>query len=199
VAKKLNDTTVYGISLYAYSLSPFASINAVSSANPDSTFKLTANQGYKTSFYYETPDNKFTTAKPAAGTFTFSAIFENGGAHEFQNTLTDKVLPIPTFEKCKYDSVSHQLDVKWPLISGASSYSISIFSGSKIIFGSPELKSDGGTFSIKTSGIGWAVDSKPESGKTYTVRLFAYLYEPGGDVYTIQASSVAEKSVEWGD
>lgn len=199
VAKKSGANTVYGISLYAYSLSPFASVIAVSEADPGKTYTLKANQEYETSFYYETPENEFTTTKPLASTFKFSAIFENGVVQEFENNLSDKVLPIPTFEKCEYNAVDHQLDVKWTLISNASSYSISIFSNSKIIFGRPELKNDGGTLTIKTSDIGWAEDSKPESGKTYTVRLFAYLYEPGGGAFNIQSSSFAEQTVVWGN
>ena len=199
VAKQSGANTVYGISMYAYSLSPFASVSTVSSADPGKTFILKANQGYKTSFYYETPDNQFTTTKPAVATFTFSAIFENRVTQEFQNTLTDKVLPIPTFIKCEYNIVDRRLDVKWTLINGASSYSLSIFDGSTLVFGSAELKKSDGTYSINATGGGWAVGFKPENGKTYTVHLFAYLYEPGGGVYNIQATSIAEKTVVWGN
>lgn len=199
VAKQSEANTVYGIAMYAYSLSPFASVSAVSSADPGETYTLKANQGYQTSFYYETPDIQFTTTKPAVATFTFSAIFENKVTQEFQNILTDKVLPIPIFTKCEYNSVDHRLDVTWTLISDASSYSLSIFDDSTFVFGSAELKKGESAYPVSATSNRWAVGFKPENGKTYTVRLFAYLYEPGGGVHNIQATSIAEKTVVWGN
>lgn len=199
VAKQSGPNIVYGISIYAYTLSSFASVNVVSSADPGKTYTLKSNQGFKTSFYYEMPESEYTITKPVASTYSFSATFENGVAQTFQNILSDKVLPIPTIEKCEYNVTDHLLEVKWTLMNDASSYAINILDGSKIVFGSTELKNTVGNYSISTSGGGWAIGFTPENGKTYAVRLFAYLYEPGGGAYNIQSTSITEKTVVWGN
>lgn len=200
VAKQSGGNTVYGLSIYAYTYSSFASITAVGSADPGKTYTLKSNQGFKTSFSYETPDSEYTTTKPAAATYNFAATFENGVNQTFQNVLTDKVLPVPTFEKCEYNDVEHQLEMNWPLISGATSYAVNILNGSKIVFASVELRNiTKGAFAKTTSGGGWDVGFTPKAGETYTVRLFAYMYEPGGGAYTIQSVSMADKSVVWGN
>lgn len=199
VAKQSGPNIVYGFSIYAYTLSSFASVNVVSSADPGKTYTLKSNQGFKTNFYYEMPESEYTTTKPAASTYNFSATFENGVAQTFQNILTDKVLPIPTIEKCEYNVTDHLLEVKWTLMNDASSYSLNILDGSTFVFGSTELKNTVGTYSISATGGGWATGFTPVNGKTYTVRLFAYLYEPGGGAYNIQSTSIAEKTVVWGN
>lgn len=199
VAKQSGSDTVYGLSFYAYSLSPFSSVSAVNTSDPGKKYTLKSIQNYKSSFYFETPESEFTITKPAADTCTFSAIFENGVKQSFQNILTDKVLPIPIIEKCEYNTTEHHLDVTWTLIDEASSYAINIFDGSRLVFRSPELPKTFKFFNISATGGGWDVGFTPESGKTYKVRLFAYLYEPGGGVYNIQATSIAESNVVWGN
>ena len=64
IAKKSGNTTVYGYSLYAYTFSSFQSVSATNSVETNKTYTLIENQGYKTNFYYETPDNEFFTTKP---------------------------------------------------------------------------------------------------------------------------------------
>ena len=200
IISKLSGTnTVYGISLYAYSYSEFKSVSAVNNVLADHTYTLKANQGYKTNFYFETPDAEFTTTKPAASTFTFSAIFENGVTQDFKDILSDKVLPIPTVEMCEYNDTDHQLEVKWALLTNAGSYNINILDGSKVVFGSVEILNTEKTASIKATGGGWINNFTPESGKPYTVRLFANLFEPEGGGYDLQAISYAERTVTWGN
>lgn len=199
IAKQSGTNTVYGISLYAYTFSSFLSVKAVNSAETGKTYSLKPNQGYKTNFYYETPDAEFTTTKPVASTFNFSAVFENGVAQEFQDVLSDKVLPVPVLEKCAYNATTHFLEVEWTLLSDADSYAINILDGSTLVFGSTELAKTIKSYSISASGGGWANGFSPVSGKTYIVKILAFLYEPEGGSYNMQASSVAEKTVDWGN
>ena len=199
VAKKIGENTVYGISLYAYTFSSFQSVTAVSSANPGKTYTLKANQGFKTNFYYDTPDAEFTTTIPAAATYNFSAIFENGVSSNFQNVLSDKVLPLPTIDSCKYNSKTHLLEVNWTKLTDADSYAIYVMDGSTPVFGSSQLAKAINTYSISAAGGGWANGFTPQSGKTYTVRLLAFLYEAEINFYNVQASSLAEKTVVWGN
>jgi len=200
VVSKLSGTsTVYGVSLYAYTYSEFSSVKAVSSLAADHTFNLKSNQGYKTSFYYETPDTEFSTTKPAASTFTFSAVFENGVTQDFQDVLSDKALLPAVIDTLGYDSVLHLLTINWSSVANADSYSVNILDGTRVVFGSPELVKTAKTYSLIASGSGWASGFTPVSGKTYTVRLHAFLYEPGGHGYDVQAISIVEKSVVWGN
>ncbi len=199
VAKQLGANTVYGISMYAYTLSSFESVSVVSTAETGKTYSLKANQGYKTNFYFETPETQFTTTKPAAATFDFSASFTNGVKQNFQDVLTDKVLPIPTMDKCEYDVAKHQLEMNWTLLADAGSYSINIIDGDELVFRSTELPGNIKTSVISAAGSGWAVGFTPVAGKTYTVKLFAYMFETGGDAYNIQAVSFVEKEVVWGN
>jgi len=199
VAKQSGTNTVYGLSLYAYTLSSFSSVTAVSSADPTKKYTLKSNQGYKTSFSYETPESEYTTTKPVPTTYNFSAVFENGVAQTFQNILSDKVLPIPNVVKCEYSTTNHQLEVGWTALTDANSYSISIFEGTTLTFGSTEINKTTLSFSVSSTGGGWTVGFTPVSGKTYNVRVYAYLNEPGGGAYNVQSISIAEKTVVWGN
>jgi len=199
VTKKSGANTVYGLSFYAYTFSSFQSVKAVSTAEPGKTYTLKVNQGYKTNFYYESPDAEFTTTKPAATTFNFSAIFENGATHEFQDVLSDKTLALPVIEKCEYNATKHVLEVSWAALTDADSYAINILDGSATVFGSVELANTIKTYSISANGGGWASGFTPVSGKTYTVKILAFQYEPQGSSYNVQATSVSETTVVWGD
>jgi hypothetical protein len=197
VLKKSGATTVYGLSLYAYTFSTFTSVSAVSSANPEKTYTLKSNLS---NFSYETPENEFSSVKPAAGTFTFSATFENGKQQDFQNTLLDAVLPVPTFDKCEYNEQFHQLEINWPLLTGATGYAINILENNQVVFASNELRNaSSGAYAISATGGGWKAGFTPVAGKNYTVRLFAFMYEPNGGSYNIQCVAMADKSAVWGN
>jgi len=198
VAKKSGTNTVYAVSLYAYSFSPFQSVKVTSSADATKTYNLKANQGYKTNFAYEAPDAEFTTTKPVASTFNFSAVFENGVTDVFQDDLTDKVLAVPTIEKSVYDATTTELTTTWLSVTDADSYAINILDGSTLVFGSLELANTIKTFTLSSTSSGWITGITPVIGKTYTLRLSAYLYEPKGNTYNMQAVSMAEKQITWG-
>lgn len=197
VAKKSGSDTVYGVSLFAYTFSSFSSVSAVSSDNPPKSYTLKSMNG---AFGYETPENAYSTTKPAAGTYTFTATFENGVQQVFENTLLDAVLPIPTFENCAYNKATQQLEIKWQLLNGATGYTINILDGSKVVFASQPLRDvTKPSFAIRSAPGGWAQNYVPEDGKTYTVRLYAYMYEPNGGSYNVQCVSMADNNVVWGN
>ncbi len=200
IAKKSGTNTVYGVTLYAYSFSPFQSVKATSAVDATKTYTLKVNQGYKTNFYYETPDAEFTTTKPAATTYNFAAVFENGVTDEFEDNLTDKVLALPTIEKAEYNLTSADLGVTWKSVPDADSYAINIFDGTSLVYSSPELVNTLKYFAVGSSS-GWVTGVTPVSGKSYTVRVLAFLYEPNGDSYNIQAVSMADsdKPIAWGN
>lgn len=198
IVKKPGTETVYGYSLYAYSFSPFKSVTATNAVIPDKTFTLKVNQEYKTNFYYEPADADFKSTKPVVSTFIFSAVFENGATDEFQDEVTDKILAVPSIDKTEYNATSKELGVTWTSITGADSYGINILDGAKVVYGSPELLNTVKYYAVSSTS-GWAT-GYPVAGKTYTVRLNAYLYEPSGNSYNIQAVSIAEKTIpKWGE
>ena len=200
VAKQSGTTTRYGIGIYAYTFSSFSSVTAVASADPGKTYTLQSNKGFKTSFSYETPENDFTATKPAASTYDFSAKFENGVQQEFDDVLTDKALLPAIIDTAEYNTTKRWLRVSWSLVPDAHSYAINIFDGPTLIFGSQELDNTAKAYSISTNGNGWTSELRPVSGKTYTVKLFAFLYESVPKAsYNVQAISIAEKTVVWGN
>ena len=202
ISKKIGTSpaTVYGYSLYAYTFSSFQSVNAelINNIIAEQVYTLKSNQGYKTSFYYETPDAEFTPTRPTASTFKFSATFENGATDEFEDEVADKVLAVPVIEKTEYNSTDQELGVFWEKVVDANSYAINIFDGSKLVYSSPELVNTVKYFPVGFSS-GWVTGTSPVTDKEYTVRLLAFLYETNGDSYNIQAVSIAEKKITWGN
>jgi hypothetical protein len=187
---------MYGISLYAVTYSSFKSVTVSDGANK--TYTLKANQGYKSNFYYETPDAEFGPEPPLAVTYHFSAVFETGATSTFQDVLSSKVLPVTSIDALAYDVVKNELKVSWTKISDADSYAINILDGQTVVFGSTELSKSLSSYTIGATGGGWAASSPPVNGKAYTVRLFAFLYESGANAYNVQASSLTEAPVTWG-
>ena len=198
VAKKIGSNTEYGIALYAYTLSSFKSVTAVSELHPEKIYTLKSNQGFTTNFFYQTPDNEFTTTVPEASTYTFTFTFANGVSNSFQNLLSNKGLAPPNIEKCEYVASLSSIEVTWTLLIDADSYAINIWDGPTLVFASSELIKTKNYYSILGSGNGWANGFTPQNGKTYTVRLLAFLYEPNGGSYNMQATSMTETPVVWG-
>lgn len=198
VTKKVGANTVYGLSFYAYTFSSFKTVNVNNVAAPEKTYALKSNQNYKTNFYFETPDAEFTTTKPVAATYNFSAVFENGSANEFQDVLTDKALAVPVIEKCEFNTTKGMLEINWVALSDADSYAINILDGSTVVFGSVELANTVKAYSISANGGGWLNGFTPVAGKTYKVKLLAFLYEPLGSSYNVQATSFSESTAVWG-
>jgi hypothetical protein len=199
VAKKTTTGTVYSLSFYAYTFGSFKTVTVLNNAAPEKTYTLKSNQNYKTNFYYETPEAEFTATKPAAATFTFSAVFENGTTQQFDDVLTDKALAVPVIEKCEFNTTRGMLDVSWATVPEADSYAINILDGSTVVFASVELANTIKNYSISANGGGWLNGFTPVKGKTYKVRVLAFLYEETANAYNVQATSLAEIDGTWGN
>jgi hypothetical protein len=199
VCKKSGTNDVYGISMYTYTNSSFKSVTAISTAEPDKTYTLKANQGYKSNFYYDSPDSLFTTQKPVASTINFSAIFENGSTAEFQDELSNKVLAPAVIDTCQYSSTKKALRLIWKPVAGAGSYAIIISDGTTQVFSSPELSTTYNAVWISSNSGGWANGYSPIAGKTYKVKIFAYLYEAEMTAYNLQCVSIGESDTVWGE
>lgn len=199
MSKRSGTNILYGLSINAYTLSAFSSVTAVGSADPGKLYTLKANQGYKTSFLYETPANEMTVSKPAASTFNFSATFENGVSQQFEDVLSGEALLPSTVDTLQYNAVKKQLKITWSAVTGASIYIVDIMDGATMVFATSELGNTVKAINVNVQLPSAASGFKPVSGKTYTVRVWAYLYESQADFYNLQAVSVVERSIVWPD
>jgi len=196
VSKKIDGNVVYGVSLYAYTYSEFKSVTAVGSANPEKTYTLASNQGYKTSFYYDAPDAEFSSIPPQAATYTYSAVFQNGNIHTFEDVLTSQVLPVPAVTTMVYSSLGKTLTVSWNTVPLADNYAVSLTDeNNHVVYSSNTFNSL--SSSIPASGTGWISSTSAVDGKTYKLKLFAFAYESEVDFYNVQATSFDEKSIVW--
>jgi hypothetical protein len=199
ISKKSGTTDVYGLSLYAYSFSSFNTVTAQNAADPGKTYTLKANQGFKTNFLYSTPDAEFTSIKPAAGTFNFSAIFDNGVTQEFQDELTATALAPAIIDSCFYNPTKHAIRVVWKPVTDADSYTVGILDSTEVVFGSYEFNNTVKSYTIGISTTGWISGYFPEAGTKYKVRVYANLYEVEKNIYNHQSLSIAESETVWGE
>jgi hypothetical protein len=199
VCKKSGTNDVYGISLYANTRSSFKSVTAINTAEPAKIYTLRANQGFKSIFYYDSPDSLYTTTKPVASTINFSAIFENGSTAEFQDELSDKILAPAVIDTCQYSSTKKALQLIWKPVTGANSYAINISDSTTQVFSTPEFSPSLNAVWITSNSSGWINGYSPIAGKTYKVKIFAYLYEAKMTAYNMQCVSIGESDTVWGN
>jgi len=198
VSKEIDGNTMYGVSLYAYTYSEFKTVTAVGSANTAKTYTLNSNQGYKTSFYYEAPDQEFSLTRPSGDTYTFAAVFQNGQQEVFQDILTDKVLPVPNIKKLEYKSEDRSLTVTWDDLSTAEGYAINLSDeNNNVVYATNILGKSLTSYIILSSGTSWVASSGAVNGKTYKLRLYAFAYEAEPNTYNVQATSIVGKTIVW--
>lgn len=200
VAKKSGANTVYAMAYYAYAYSPLKSVVVKSMLDPSNQVALVPNGVYTTNFIKEPTNADFSTTKPSANTFTFSAVFESGTTYETEDAITTDILAPATIEKCTYNSTKAYAELSWTALTNADSYVISVIDDSgAIVFRSGELASTVTSGYLSASATGW-VSGHPATGKTYTVRILAYKYEDSAkpNSYHIQSTSYAEASIVWG-
>lgn len=200
ISKKTESETIYGLAFYAYTFSSFKTVEATCNNAPAKIYKLESNQGYSTNFYYEMPESEYTTTRPVATTVNFAAVFENGVVQSFQDELSGNILSPLTVNKCKFNTTENHLETTWALSSSASSYSVNILDGTTVVFRGTELANTVGSLNISSSTSGWKTDYTPVTGKTYTIRFSAYLYESSANnAYNLQSISFTDKTVKWGE
>jgi len=209
ISKQSEAKTVYGLALYAYTFSSFKTVDATCSTAPATIYTLKSNQGYTTNFSYETPETEYTSTRPKSATVNFSAVFENGVTQAFQDELTENILAPLTIGSCTFNTTDNQLEVSWTPNSSASSYSVSLLDGSTVVFRGSELENSINSFKIGKTTSEWitqratdGTESKytPTVGKTYTLRVSAFLYESSANnAYNLQSISFADKSFKWGE
>jgi len=200
VAKKSGANTVYAMAYYAYAYSPLKSVIVESMVDPSNQAALVSNGLYTSNFIKEPTDADFSTTKPSADTFTFSAVFETGSTYKTEDAITADILAPATIEKCTYNSTKSYAELSWTAVTNADSYGITVFDDSgAIVFKTGELANTVTSGNLSTSETGWTT-GHPVSGKTYKIRVQAFQYEDSANPnsYHIQSTSYAEASIVWG-
>ena len=200
VSKKSGDNTVYALTFYAYAYSSLKSVKVTGVVNPVSV-DLTSTGTYSNFDFIKVPtDNDFSTTKPSIDTFTFNAEFENGSTYVAQDILTSDILEPVTIETCQYNVTNDRAEFSWTALTNADSYSIDILDDSGYqVFMSNTIANTYTKVYLESSTSGWKT-GYPVTGKTYTVRIFAYKYEDSNnpDLYNVQSTSYSQNTLVWG-
>jgi hypothetical protein len=200
VSKRSGTDVVYGVALYAYAFSSLKTVTAASSSNPSEAIALAANGSYTYNFYKEPSDSEYSATIPTATIYTFSGALESGATFECQDVLTSDALVPVTFEKCQYNTTSSYAELSWTALSNADSYAIYVVDESgTIVFRSSELSNTVISGTLSSSASGWT-SGYPISGATYTVKIYAFKYEDSTNMnsYQLQATSISEATLVWG-
>ena len=190
--------TLYGLSIHAYSFEPLSTVTVVPDNDPGTTHHLVAYQGFKTDFYYDTPEAELSTEKPTTGNYHFTAVFESGEVLETDDVLLNTVLYPPVIKECTYDVISSKAIIEWETATGADIYVIKLYDGDDLVFLSPALGSATKKVDFSANSSSWGQNYQPASGTSFKVVLSAFKYEPGGDSYNVQASTSSASTLVWG-
>jgi len=201
VSKRSGTDVVYGVALYAYAYSPLKTVSAVSSLELSNAVSLAANGSYTYNFIKEPTDSEYSGTIPVASIYTFNGVFESGATFECQDILSSDALAPVTFEKCQYNTTDSYAEFSWTALTNAYSYVIYIVNESgTVVFGSSMLSNTVTAGNISSSANGWS-SGYPIKGATYIVRIYAFAYEDSLDVdsYQLQATSISEATLVWGE
>jgi len=200
VSKKSGDNTVYALAYYAYSFSSMKSVTVTGIANSTQVNLISTSTSASDYFAKEPTDNDFSTTKPLQDTFTFNAVFNSGSTSVAQDDLTSVILDPVTILSCQYNLANARAEFSWSALANADSYSIAILDDSgKIVFVSNAFANTNTQVNLTASTSGWSANN-PATGKTYTVRIFAYKYEDSTNFTSdnIQSTSYSQSTVVWG-
>ena len=199
LSKRSGTNVVYGVALYAQSVGALKTVTAVSSSDPSKTISLTPISGGTYYFVKEPIDSEYSTTKPASSTYIFNAVFDDGTTDEFQDILTADVIDPVTFEKCQYNTTNSYAEISWTALANANSYVIYVINNSgTTVFKSGEVPYTITTGTLSSSASGWT-SGYPNSGDTYTIRIYAFKYEDAASGnYQLQANSISDATIVWG-
>ena len=200
LSKRSGTNVVYGIAFYASAVTPLKTVTVASSTSPSESISLSAFGSETYSFYKEPSDSEYSTTKPAANTYVFNAVFEDGTTSESRDILTADVLDPVTFEKCQYNSSNSYAELSWTALTKANSYVIYVVNNlGTTVFTSGEVPSNVTSGTLSSSASGWA-SGYPKNGDTYTIRIYAFEYEDATNAnYQLQANSISDATIVWGN
>lgn len=198
VTQRSGENILYGLSIHAYSFYAFSSVTVSPDAEPGTTYHLQAYPGFKTDFYYDTPELELSTEKPATGNYHFITNFESGKTDVADDYLSADFLVPPVIKECSYDVSTQKATIEWENVTGADLFVIKLYEGDELVFLSPALDPTVTKVDFTGTGSSWGQDYTPTEGTNFVARVSAFKYEAGGDSYNVQASTFADESLFWG-
>ncbi|MDX9881567.1 MAG: hypothetical protein RBS73_05835 [Prolixibacteraceae bacterium] len=199
VSQLSGEDVVYGLSIHAYSLDAFASVTVNSNSDPGVTYHLEAYPGFKTDFYYDTPEDELSTEKPVTGTYHFTATFESGEVLTDDDVLATDVLIPPVIKTSDYDVTNSKAVVEWETVTGADLYVIKLYDDDELVFLSPAIDPNYKKVEFTSGSSSWGQEYVPVAGTSFKLVLSAFKYETNGDSYNVQASTSNESTLIWGE
>lgn len=198
VTQRSGENILYGLSIHAYSFYAFSNVTAIPDAEPGTTYHLQAYPGFKTDFYYDTPESELSTEKPVTGNYHFTANFENGKTNEADDNLSADFLIPPVIKECSYDVSSKKATIEWEAVASADLYVIKLYEDDELVLLSPALDPTVTKVEFTGTSSSWGQDYTPAEGTNFVARVSAFKYETGGDSYNVQASTSSDDNLLWG-
>ncbi len=199
VVEKVEQDTLKGLVLHAFSYSEFLSVTVTLQGNQDIRYELKPYLGYNQDFVWKTPANQLSTSLPATGDYVFNAIFNGGQTSTFYDKLTPEYILPPVIDVCEYVSTVKRVDVEWRDVAKADVYNVKLLNmNDSVLFVSEVYNSNITNFSFGESTRGWQTSSYPAKGQQVKVEVAAYLLEPGKSLDEIQAVSKSRRIIVWG-
>lgn len=198
VTQRSGDDILYGLCIHAYSFYAFSNVTVNPVTEPGTTYHLQGYPGFKTDFYYDTPEAELSTEMPATGNYHFVANFENGKTDIDDDILSADFLVPPVIKECSFDATKNKAVIEWEKVTGADLYVIKLYDGDDLVFLSPALDPSLTKVDFGGTGTSWGQNYTPDAGTNFKMRFSAFKYEAGGDSYNVQASTFSDATLLWG-
>ncbi|MEN8117669.1 MAG: hypothetical protein ABFS16_11860 [Bacteroidota bacterium] len=200
VKRKIDDETKFANAYYAYGTH---SMSLAKVTTPDGTAIQLNPLGDQANTYQVEPKmNDYATDLPEPGNYTFDVINEDI-PHQAIDLLEFDNIDYPTITSTEYNNASQTLTVEWETVEQADKYVVKMANNvGVIVYDVGQLLPNTMTsFQIDPNVGNWT--EEPIIGTSYTVEVYAYLYENGTDAddfkFHIQEISVGEKEIVWGE
>lgn len=199
VTQRSGENILYGLSIHAYSFYAFSSVTVIPDTEPGTTYHLQSYPGFKTDFYYDTPESELTAVMPATGNYHFAANFENGKTDVADDVLSADFLIPPVIKECSYNTTTQKATIEWESVTGADLFVIKLYEDDELVFLSPAIDPKITEVEFSGTNSSWGKDYTPTAGTVFKARISAFKYETGGDSYNVQASTFADENLLWGE
>ncbi len=198
VATENEVDTLYGFALHAFANKPMQSVTAT--ADDDASYSLEAYEGYPYDFYFQTPENQFSSSMPWVGSYSFNIVAQSGETSMLSDNLADDVIYPTDTIKYEFDATQKKMKLTWTEIEDADYLIVKMFEeDDDQVFQSSSLLGDKEEYTISASGSGWASGFEPAEDGTYIIQLDAFKYESGQSGVNLQAKSISLQTIVWGE
>ena len=192
--------TTYGLFLHVFANKAMQTVSASPNNETDVSIDLEAYESYPYDFFYQTPDDEFSTTIPFIGDYTFNIIAQSGETETLSDKLLDDFIYPTDTVKCVWVSADEKTKVSWTKIEDADYIVVKMFkTDEEMVFSSAAKAGTTTEFSFGETTSSWVNGYQPVVGTDYIIELDAYMYEPGLSDLNLQAKSINFKTFTWGE